>query len=363
MSTAALLALALLSLVSLLGFHARMRLEWPQNSVANVDVLQWYHCNWSRWGKDCSESNSDADESLQSVLLNLDNSRRLRSNGDVHSSRVRSSSGDTKRAKSSSNSASSSVGKVHEHSSSRAAPAHIPPTSNVGSHGSSSTGTSATASAANGCLPPETVRQHHRPYFLAMGVVLRQEASFVEEWARFHLAEGVDHFYVIDQETTASLSSKHRFLSESTRNSRYADVNHHGNSSSSSVSDIGAISRSRRRTESSRESDDSSSVLAPVAVGQRMWYHPPSSAIKSDDSGTLLLGATATALEKALPGMTTHLLPPTFTALDKERSKAAVAKEASLKRTHLSVSWCVGSLMFASSISSRALLQDRHVSI
>ena len=33
--------------------------------------------------------------------------------------------------------------------------------------------------------------------------MVRDEATFVEEWARHYMAEGVEHFYVIDQENAA----------------------------------------------------------------------------------------------------------------------------------------------------------------
>lgn len=37
-------------------------------------------------------------------------------------------------------------------------------------------------------------------YFLSLGLVVSNEANFVEEWARHYLAEGIEHFYMIDQE-------------------------------------------------------------------------------------------------------------------------------------------------------------------
>ena len=38
-------------------------------------------------------------------------------------------------------------------------------------------------------------------FFLSAGLVVRNEAPFIEEWARHYLGEGVEHFYMIDQET------------------------------------------------------------------------------------------------------------------------------------------------------------------
>jgi hypothetical protein len=44
-------------------------------------------------------------------------------------------------------------------------------------------------------------------YFLSVGIVVANEPLFVAEWARHYLAEGVEHFYVIDQEVRLLLGA------------------------------------------------------------------------------------------------------------------------------------------------------------
>jgi len=53
------------------------------------------------------------------------------------------------------------------------------------------------------CLYPFSPNaKRSRKYFLAVGVLVRAEAPWVVEWANHYLSEGVEHIYMIDQESS-----------------------------------------------------------------------------------------------------------------------------------------------------------------
>ena len=39
-------------------------------------------------------------------------------------------------------------------------------------------------------------------YYLSIGAVTRNEAAYIEEWIEFHLLQGVEHFFILDNEST-----------------------------------------------------------------------------------------------------------------------------------------------------------------
>lgn len=45
-------------------------------------------------------------------------------------------------------------------------------------------------------------REHKPKYYLSVGAIFKNEAHILEEWIQHYLAEGVDHFYLIDNGST-----------------------------------------------------------------------------------------------------------------------------------------------------------------
>ena len=66
---------------------------------------------------------------------------------------------------------------------------------------------SSKAGEFKGCILPQSVEaSRSRRYFLSLGVLVRQEGPWIEEWVEHYRAEGVEHVYMIDQESIATAS-------------------------------------------------------------------------------------------------------------------------------------------------------------
>ena len=55
-------------------------------------------------------------------------------------------------------------------------------------------------SGGGSCGKPDV--QVSKKHFLGLGVLVRQEAPFIQEFVEHYISEGVQHFFIVDQETT-----------------------------------------------------------------------------------------------------------------------------------------------------------------